>query len=349
MNTENQTPELNLTVEDIKLALANNEFEPFFQPICNTQGQIIGAEALARWLHPQLGVITADRFIAIAEENGLAAEISRHMIIKACEYQQELSAAGYDVPVSLNLSPQQLSDDTLPHKLAEILDEKGCLPRMISFELTEYSALACSQKAVEILRRIREMGHDIYMDDVGDGHNNVELLNLLVEGKVLKGIKFSRETLVAAFDNQEKKSTILQAFKDFINRNILSGIKIADKATLEAYQDQTKQAELQEIINYAKENGLSVTLEGVEQGMIAFALQMQCDRMQGYAFAKPMTFLEYKRRLVEVKAIKIMQKINSDLNLLTSSARKSIMFREGNNTALGAVKDSPKKPPENTR
>lgn len=164
------------TAADIHGALARGEFEPYFQPKLDMRTRAVqGAEALARWRHPLLGVVRPHAFIKTMEDNGLVEELTRQVVDGAVGQCRAWRAAGLDAVVSINLAPRSLHDFSFCERMLELVERHGLQPRHVVFELTE-SAAAQLGPSLENLSRLRMKGFGLAIDDYGTGYSSMERL-----------------------------------------------------------------------------------------------------------------------------------------------------------------------------
>lgn len=161
----------------LREAAEKDQFELLYQPAIDLRtGKTVGLEALIRWNHPQLGLVSPDQFIPLAEETGLIGQISDWVVRKACAQICQWQAEGVPVvPVALNISPVNFWDPTLPKKIGQILTETGCLAQMICLEITE-NAMMNRLKSIEMIRELSGLGLKIAIDDFGMGYSSLSYL-----------------------------------------------------------------------------------------------------------------------------------------------------------------------------
>ncbi len=158
-------------------AVRNDEIVAYYQPQIDLQtGQIVGVEALSRWRHPTLGLLTPESFIADAEENGMIHEIGAFMLDDGCRCAADWQRDGYDIEVAVNVSASQLADRAFFRHLADNLATMGLRARSITVEITESRAIADPEDAAARLGVLREIGVDVSIDDFGTGHSSLEQL-----------------------------------------------------------------------------------------------------------------------------------------------------------------------------
>ncbi|MDF0530216.1 EAL domain-containing protein [Tsukamurella sp. 8F] len=164
-------------------ALDRGEFVVLYQPIVDLagdSGRIVGAEALVRWQHPTLGLLAPDRFIDLAEDNGLILPLGTRVLDQACRDAVEWRAAsGEDLFVSINVSPLQLRDPDFLRSVERTLSATGIMPHRVQFEITESAFIGTSDSSVTALTALSAAGARIAIDDFGTGFSNMAYLRRL--------------------------------------------------------------------------------------------------------------------------------------------------------------------------
>ncbi len=158
---------------DLRLALPRGELALYFQPLLRIDGTLFGFEALLRWQHPRLGLVAPAEFIPLAEECGLIAEIDQWVLHLAC---REASHWPGPYHVAVNLSPAQLENRDRIGMVGATLAETGRAPARLELEITEAVLLRDSQRTLELLHRLREMGVRVALDDFGTGYSSLGYL-----------------------------------------------------------------------------------------------------------------------------------------------------------------------------
>lgn len=240
--------------KDLSRALAEQEFEIYYQPKWNTSlNALVGMEALIRWNHPSLGMISPDEFIPIAEETGLIIPMTDWILAEVCQQNkkwQELEELF--VPVSINLSVRVFECRTLGEKIAEALELSKLDPRYLELEITESIALYDKEDIIDQLQKIRGSGVRIAMDDFGTGYSSLGSLD-------------------------ELPLDMLKIDQEFIHRSNMPG----------------KKALISTMISIANSLNMEVIAEGVEtKEQIDFLRSKGCEVMQGFYYAKPMPALQ---------------------------------------------------------
>jgi EAL domain-containing protein (putative c-di-GMP-specific phosphodiesterase class I) len=218
----------------------------------DSDGHIVGLEALIRWRHPTLGMIPPAKFIPLAEDSGLILPIGVWVLEEAARQTREWIAAGIDVvPIAVNVSTLQFTQPDFIATISAVLSGAGMPEKWLEIELTESVLMRNMGDAAEKLGRLKDLHVDVAIDDFGTGYSSLAYLQRL-----------SIDTLKI---DQSFISTIES------ERNFASGRTI-----------------ITAIISMAKSLGLSVIAEGVEtEAQRQFLLVLGCKLMQGYLFCQP--------------------------------------------------------------
>jgi len=238
--------------EGLRSAVAHGELKLLYQPQIDLRsGKIVGVEALIRWHHPQLGMISPISFIPVAEETGMIVPIGDWVLRTACAQNRLWQAAGLrPVTVSVNVSARQFRERNLVERVAQALHDSGLDARYLELELTESLIMQNRQLAVETMRELQAMGVGLSIDDFGTGYSNLS---------ALKSFPIAR----------------LKIDRSFV-RDIPADAD--DKAIATA------------VISLGHKLNLKVLAEGVETaGQLAFLRDNDCDEMQGYHFSRPVS------------------------------------------------------------
>ena len=233
----------------LRQALQNGELEIHYQPKIHTRSmQVVGAEALCRWTHPELGRIPPQAFIPVAESSDLILPIDEYVLRNVCRQGAAWMKQGYRVRVSVNISGRQFMQDGFPELVRRCLSETGMDPQLIELEITERTAMCDVERAVHVLQELRRIGVRIALDDFGVGYSSLNYL-----------IQFPVHTLK-------------------IDRTFTAGIQSAVNQT----------PIIGAIISLAKSLNLSVVAEGVETfQQFDFLRENRCDEIQGFLFGAP--------------------------------------------------------------
>ena len=219
---------------DLRQAIARDEFVLFYQPIVSLDTfHVQGFEALVRWNHPRHGLISPDRFIAMAEENGLIISIGDWVLRTACDQAKQWQEQYWrDEPItmSVNISRKQLDRENLVSQIKEVLDETNLDPTTLKLEITESAVVHNVANASEILRQIRMLGVSLSIDDFGTGYSSLSTLHQFPISTLKIDSSFvSRMT--SDNENAEIIRTILSLAKNFTMDVIAEGVETLDQAT----------------------------------------------------------------------------------------------------------------------
>ena len=160
--------------QDLRGALEREQFEPFFQPVVNLAagGAAIAWEALARWRHPERGVLGPAEFIAVAEQTGLIVPLGEAILLRACD----AALSWPEGNVGVNVSPRQVAAGDLDATVARVLAATGLPPERLTLELTETALFDTSPQAVRALLQVAELGVHLVLDDFGTGYSSLSHL-----------------------------------------------------------------------------------------------------------------------------------------------------------------------------
>jgi diguanylate cyclase (GGDEF)-like protein/PAS domain S-box-containing protein len=176
---------------DLRKALANDEFELYYQPQINIRRhEISGFEALLRWRHPERGMVSPAEFIPVAEDIGLIAPLGDWVLERACA---EAANWPKDVKVAVNLSPVQFRNRTLVESVDKALTRSGLCPSRLELEITESVLLQDNETTVATLHQLRELGVCVAMDDFGTGYSSLSYLRSFPFDKIKIDQSFVRE------------------------------------------------------------------------------------------------------------------------------------------------------------
>ena len=239
----------------LRQALQQQQFSLHYQPqIDMFTDQLLGAEALVRWQHPDKGLIRPDQFIPIAEESGLIVELGGWVLEEACRQYDQWRKRGWRLPkLSVNVSVKQLERGNLPQQLLQLQRKYDLPPNMLTLEITE-SVIMQKDYALTLLEEIAECGVELAIDDFGTGYSSLSYLKQL-------------------------PVDTLKVDKSFVQ---------------EIDIDRNGEAIVHAIIALAKTMGMSVVAEGVETtGQARFLAALECDIGQGYLWGRPMPAGEF--------------------------------------------------------
>lgn len=167
-----------LDADDLRRAIGDGEIVPYFQPkICVATGAVVGAEALARWWHPEKGLLAPDLFIGLAEQNGLIADLTWSILRASLVETRRFREQNPDFCVAVNLSADLLGDLGLPDRIMELVSESGLTADALQLEITESRLIDQSSEAMEVIGRLRLFGFQLSIDDFGTGQSNLATLS----------------------------------------------------------------------------------------------------------------------------------------------------------------------------
>lgn len=186
---------------ELRQAIVNGEIFPYYQPLVSLQDQkLLGFEILARWYHPEKGIISPNVFIPVAEDTGLIPEITYDILRRAC---MDARSWPPHLTLSLNVSPTQLKDRMLPQHLLAILSETGFAPGRLEVEITENALVGDLDAAKAILASLQNIGIRTALDDFGTGYSSLYHLRELKFDK----LKIDR-SFVQSLDNAESAKIV---------------------------------------------------------------------------------------------------------------------------------------------
>jgi diguanylate cyclase (GGDEF)-like protein/PAS domain S-box-containing protein len=249
--------------EALREAVERQEFELHYQPQVDlATGRVIGAEALIRWRHPEMGLISPARFIPLAEETGLIVPIGHWVLRTACEQTTAWDRAGlsdlHGLRIAVNLSARQFAQPDLVQSIADALRDSGIAPDRLEIELTEGLVMTDVENVIETLHDLKKLGVQLSIDDFGTGYSSLSYL-------------------------QRFPIDVLKIDQSFV-RDITGS---SGEGTI-----------VHTIISMAHNLGLRVIAEGVEtEAQLAYLKKHECDEMQGFYFSRPLPVKEMEALL----------------------------------------------------
>ena len=241
-------------------ALTNEEFVVYYQPKYNpADDKLSGAEALIRWQSPEFGFVPPGRIIPIFEKNGFITEIDHYMIRHVARDQKRWYDAGFKcVPVSVNVSRAHFIEDDLAEQIRDIVDSEGAPHELIELELTESAFFDDKKALVSTIRKLKEYGFAVSMDDFGSGYSSLNSL-------------------------KDLPLDVLKLDADFFRGNS---------------DGERSEIVISETIRLAQALNMRTVAEGVEiREQVDFLAKQGCDMIQGYYYAKPMPGDEFEQRM----------------------------------------------------
>ncbi len=268
-NYQHYTPSMNskalehLTIEyRLHKALEQNEFLVYYQPQIDLRtGKVVGAEALVRWKHPELGLVSPGEFIPIAEETGLIIPIGEWVLATATRQTHLWHKKGFNqLRIAVNLSARQFQQHDMVDKILSILQKTSLEPSFLELEITESLGMKNAALTVKTLTSLKNMGIHISIDDFGTGYSSLNYLK-----------RFPVDTLK-------------------IDQSFIRDISL----------DQGDEAIVSIIIDMAHALGLKVIAEGVENEIqLGFLKGRSCDQVQGYLFSPPIPAQAFEQYLMK--------------------------------------------------
>ena len=235
---------------DLMAAVDKGQIDLMYQPIVDGRGQVVMAEALARWKHPTLGFVSPEVFISAAEASGQIHMLGIALLKKACA--DLLTARGRGLPlkrIAVNVSPSQLNNPDLAQIVIAVVEGAGLEPTDIELELTESAAMASRQDATQQLYQLAEAGFKISIDDFGTGYSSLSRLQTLP----------------------------------------ISKLKI-DRSFVQAHDQPSGAVLLEAMLDLSRRLELNCVAEGIEtEQQMGWLRDRGCNLFQGYLIGKPMT------------------------------------------------------------
>jgi diguanylate cyclase (GGDEF)-like protein/PAS domain S-box-containing protein len=248
---------------DLRRALERGELRIYYQPFVSLDdGEVVGFEALVRWLHPQRGLLLPDEFLPVAEETGLLVPIGRSVLTEACQWVrglQERHPRPRPISLSVNLSHKQFFHPGLFDEVDEALAASGLAPVCLGLEITEGVILRGAQVTGSRFARLKEMGVQIFLDDFGKGYSSL----------------------------------------NYLHRFPVDILKIDRSFTSRIEEEATNRAIVEAIVKLAHQLGMRVVAEGIESaGQLAQLAAFGCEYGQGLLFSAPLLGAEAESLIV---------------------------------------------------
>lgn len=253
--------EARLSLEgELRRAVENDEFRLFYQPqVSLKDGRLRGAEALIRWSHPERGLVSPGEFMPVLHTSSISNDVALWVLQTACEQCRVWQSKGFAMRIGVNLSPSQLQAGDLAAIVASTLKATGLPPGLLKLEVTEDILLEDDERALEMFRRIQDLGARIALDDFGTGYGSMTHLKKFPINELKIDRSFVRELRAGSDDAAIVGSTI----------------------------------------TLGKQLGLSVIAEGIENRATAdLLLSMGCEEGQGYYFGRPMPAAEFEMQFL---------------------------------------------------
>ncbi|MBR2794851.1 MAG: bifunctional diguanylate cyclase/phosphodiesterase, partial [Solobacterium sp.] len=242
----------------INEAIEKRQIIPYLQAMVNSEGTVVGAEALVRWNHPKYGFLSPARFIPIFEKNGMIAEVDKYMWKCACEILASWKKTHPDLFLSVNISPKDFYFTDVEEEIRTAAKEYDVDPSHLRLEITETVMMTDITNRVKILNSLKESGFLVEMDDFGSGYSSLNLLKDMPVDVIKIDMMFLNKS-----DNETKAKMILK-----------------------------------NIIRLSENLGIEPLTEGVEtRDQFTMLNQMGCRLFQGFYFAKPMPLESFEQML----------------------------------------------------
>lgn len=248
---------------DLRKALERNEFKLVYQPRINIEtSKITSAEALIRWDHPNWGMIQPSEFIPLAEESGQILEIGKWVIEEACRQNTQWQSAGLDpIRIAVNFSSQQFLQKDLIDSISEILNKTGATPEMLEIEITESTIFKNELVMTHTLKKLRDMGIYLSMDDFGMGYSSLKYLRQFP----VHALKIDRSFIHDLTSKSQESISLVSA-----------------------------------IVSLAHSLKMAVIAEGVEvESQLNQLRDLECEEFQGYLFSPPVSAKEFEGFLLK--------------------------------------------------
>ena len=244
----------------MKPALEHGEFKAFLQPKFNLEtGQIVGAEALVRWISPNGSTVYPDEFIPIFENNGFIEELDFYILAEICDMvNRRIQGKKKCVPISINQSRVLLQNEDYVRRVAGMLAKYNTPPQYIELELTERIFRDDLKEMAEVMGKLKKLGVRWSIDDFGTGYSSLNLL-------------------------KELPVDIIKIDKSFLD---------------ETESSETSKIIIRKTVELTQELDMTVVCEGVEtENQADYLRGIRCDVAQGYLYAKPMPMGEFEKML----------------------------------------------------
>lgn len=245
---------------DLNIAINEQQFQLYYQIQLDSHGQAIGAEALIRWPHPEMGLISPAKFIPLAEENDLIIPIGSWVLDTACAQlkQWQQNARTQDLVLSVNVSAKQLHQVDFTSTVKNTIDKYAINPNLLKLEITESMLLNSIEDTISIMSRLQTTGVRFSLDDFGTGYSSLQ----------------------------------------YLKRLPLNQLKIDQSFVRDITVDESNRVIIRTIIAMAQSLGLETIAEGVEtEAQRAYLLNNGCTHFQGYLLGKPLPIHEFESAL----------------------------------------------------
>ena len=240
--------------------MEKNEFEVYYQPVYDAKtNEMVSAEALVRWIHPEHGIITPDVFIPLMEKTGFIIELGHFVLEEVLKQQKRWELFKFkQVAISINIASIELKTEAFLENVKNQLDYHKVYPELIRFEITENDPMLNEGSMRKYITKLKKLGVGITLDDFGAGYNSFSYLQQF-PGDLLK-----------------------------IDKALMSAI----------VTDEDKQRVVKAMVELGHTLGMKVLVEGIEnKNMADLMVSYGCDYLQGYYFSKPVPVFEFQKLL----------------------------------------------------
>lgn len=260
----NEVLKMQTLMNELPQALQFGELKMYLQPQFTRDGSVLGAEALVRWHHPTKGIISPTEFIQVIEKINMISDVDKFIWRCACQKLSEYKKEGRtDFYISVNISPKDFYTMDLYETFTSLVREFDISPKNLKLEITETAVIMDLDQQVSLLDRLRNFGFTLEMDDFGSGYSSLNMLKDISVDVLKIDMAFLQKS------QNDKKSRII----------------------------------LEKIIMLAKELGMTVVTEGVEEKeQIEFLSEFGCDLFQGFYLSKPIPVADFEKKYFTAKA-----------------------------------------------
>jgi len=254
---DQNSPKRLLLMNELGKAIRENQLTLYYQPKISLEtNEVVGVEALSRWIHPTMGFISPAEFVPIAEMTDLINEMTEWVLDESLKQVRRWQDQGLQVKVAVNISARNLLNDSVLQRIEYLLHSYSLSPSCLELEITESTIMNNAEYSLKLLEQINNLGIDLSIDDFGTGYSSLAYLKKLP----VKWLKIDYAFII----------------------NML--------------EDEQDQIIVNSTINMAHNLGLSVVAEGVEtQAILSRLTSMQCEHAQGYHIARPMPAVDFEK------------------------------------------------------
>lgn len=238
-------------------AIRDREMIIYLQGLYDSNENLVGAEALVRWAHPEKGILSAGEFVGVLENNGLIVSLDQYVWELACQQLQKWQQEGKsDLFLAVNISAKDFDTIDVCEVLIGLVNKYGINPEKLRLEITETALMTSVDNTIKVIEKLRENGFKVEIDDFGSGYSSLNMLKDIVVDVVKLDMKFLRKC-----KDEERSKTILQMMVDLV-----------------------------------KKLDMQVIVEGVEtKEQLEFLKSYNCDVFQGYLLMRPMDVENFER------------------------------------------------------